>query len=83
MPRKAKNTPANETPEQRFVRMANDTVNVVLKKCISLGNLRGSKYKSTKEQHAKIKSALSDGLNRAMDKLSLPADATSNDLFKL
>lgn len=50
--------PANETPEARFVRLANGRAAVALKAIDGLGKLVGSQYASTKEQHAKLFGAL-------------------------
>jgi hypothetical protein len=66
MPRVKQNIPANENEAQRFVRLANGRVNSLLTGFKSLGQLRGSNYKSTPEQRKKIKEVLGDSLDRAL-----------------
>lgn len=69
MPRKAANIPANETPAQRFVRLANQKVNTTLKSLKALGALHGSTVVSSADQRKAIKNALTEGLETAMQAL--------------
>ena len=69
MPRKKANIPANETPAQRFVRLANQKVNTMLKGLKSLGTLHGSNYASTADQRKVIKTALTEGVDTALQAL--------------
>lgn len=55
-------TPKNETPEVRFKRMASMRVNKALRAISLLGNLSGSRYKSTPDQISKIEAAFRDVL---------------------
>ncbi len=66
MPRKAANVPANETNAQRFVRVANHRVNLILTQLKGLGNLTGSQYESKPEQRKKIAEALKLHMDNAM-----------------
>jgi hypothetical protein len=71
MPRKAKNIPANETPEAKFIRVATDRVNrllTALKQLGALGNT--SQYGSKIEQRNQIKEALTTALTRSMEALN-------------
>jgi hypothetical protein len=71
MPRKAKNVPANETPEARFVRIANDRVNRLLTGIKQLGGLGDTKtYKSSAEQRKQIDTALTTALTRTMESMN-------------
>lgn len=80
MPRTKANIPQNENEAQRFVRLANQRVNSILTSLKSLGQLRGSNYKSTPEQVKKIEQALNEGLTRAI-KAMQSGEATAE--FKL
>ena len=66
MPRKKANIPANETPAQRFVRLANQKVNTILKGMKGLGTLHGTNYVSSADQRKVIKVALTEGVDTAM-----------------
>lgn len=61
--------PANETPEARFVRIANRRVQKALDALDLVGNLTGSAYKSTKEQRGKIVSALNKAVSDVAETL--------------
>lgn len=58
-----------ETAEQRFRRMAMVRVNKCLKQVSLLGNLAGSRYKSTSEQIAKMETAFKDVLTSVFGRL--------------
>jgi hypothetical protein len=81
MPRKAANIPANETPSQRFVRLANTRVNATLTNLKTLGNLSGSNYASTPDQRKKIETVLTDAVKKAIDAMAAK-DGTGME-FKL
>ncbi len=82
MPRKRTNIPANETPEQRFVRVANERVNRLLTGLKQLGTLGNpSQYKSKTEQRSQIGDALKASLERAMDSMNKGGEVTPE--FKL
>lgn len=61
--------PKNETPEARFRRMATGRMNKILKSIALLGNLAGSRYKSTPDQVTKMEGAFRDALNNAFGRL--------------
>lgn len=61
--------PKNETPEARFVRMAEVRVNKALKAIALVGNLSGSRYKSTNSQIEKIQEAFADQWKNTMARL--------------
>ena len=61
----ASKAPANETPEQRFVRIANIRVGNAMKAIEGLGKLVGSSYKSTAAQHDKLFAAIDDEVKSA------------------
>lgn len=81
MPRKKTNIPANETPEARFVRVANERVNRILTGLKNLGTLGGSSYASKAEQRTQIKTALETALGKCMESMS--KDGTTPAEFKL
>ena len=60
----------DETPEQKFVRLANVRMKKALKAIEQLGNLKTSAYKHDKrlERFAQIKKALIDAVNEAVPK---------------
>jgi len=58
MPKKRQNIPPNETPAQRFIRLAVGRTNNLLRNYKALANLRGKRYQSTPEQRQKIDAAL-------------------------
>ncbi len=60
---------ADETDEQRFVRLATARVNRALKDLSLIGNLGSGQYGKTDAQVSKIENALSSGLASAMDRL--------------
>lgn len=66
MPRTKQVIPANETPAQRFIRLANVRVNNVLTNLKSLSQLSGANYVSTPVQRKQIQQALVDATNRAL-----------------
>lgn len=80
MPRKAQNVPANENPAQRFVRIANHRVNLILTGLKGLGNLTGATYESKPEQRKKIAEALKAGVDASMQSLD---KGTPTQDFKL
>lgn len=67
MPAKA---PANETPEQRFVRVGSKRVTKALDAIDLIGNLTGSSYKSTPAQRDKIVKALETAVADVKDALT-------------
>jgi hypothetical protein len=81
MPRKKTNIPANETPAQRFVRLANMRVNRLLSDFKSLAQLRGKLYVSTPEQRKKIGEVLTETHTRSMKLLE--SAEVDNSGFKL
>lgn len=82
MPRSKVNIPANETDAQRFVRLANQRVNVVLAGLKAIGQLGNkNQYESKPEQHKKIKEALEGALSKSMEQLSKGGEAAAD--FKL
>lgn len=66
MPRTKQVIPANETPNQRFIRLANVRVNNTLTCLKSLSQLSGPQYASTPVQRKQIQTALVDATNRAL-----------------
>lgn len=82
MPRAKKNIPANETPEARFVRVAQDRVSRLLTQLKQLGGLGNpSQYKSKAEHRAQIKDALQGALDRAVEAMGKGGETTPE--FKL
>lgn len=82
MPRKKANVPANETPEQRFVRVATERVNRLLTSLKQLGGLgTPSTYKSSAEQRKQIQEALTTATTRAMEAMSKGGETAQE--FKL
>lgn len=73
--------PKNETPEARFKRMAQARVNKSLKQIALLGNLAGSRYKSSPDQHTKMQKAFEDALNTAFARLK--GQKTTKETFSL
>ncbi len=57
-----KSVPANETAEQRFVRLAEKGTITILKKLKSMSNLRGTRAVSTAAQRDAINSAVTKAL---------------------
>ena len=49
-----KSAPKNETPADRFIRLANSRAGNAAKSIDSLGKLVGAAYQSTPEQHKKL-----------------------------
>lgn len=73
--------PKNETPEARFKRMAVARVNKCLKQISLLGNLAGSRYKSTPDQIARMETAFRDSLTNAFGRLKgIKAEKKAFDL---
>jgi len=60
----------DETPEERFLRLAGSRTNKALKAIENLGNLKGTAYKHEKraERFVQIKRALIDAINEAIPK---------------
>jgi len=81
MPRKKSNIPANETPESRFIRVANERVNRLLTGLKQLGTLGGTTYASKTEQRKQIGDALEGAVKRAMESMS--KDGVAPQEFKL
>jgi hypothetical protein len=67
--RKKSNIPTNETPEQRFVRVATTKVNAIIRGMKTLSRLTGMRAKSTDAQRAAIEKALTDALADTMSAL--------------
>ena len=59
----------NETPEQKFQRLAKHRVTRCIKVIRGLGNLGGAGYKSTEEQREKIREVLDSELEAAMARM--------------
>lgn len=70
MPRKKETIPANETPAQKFVRLATQRTQRIIDTYKQLGSLAGSAYQSTPEQVKKISEALKAEHDRAIDSLN-------------
>jgi hypothetical protein len=68
--KKASNVPANESAEQRFVRVATVKTNSILKGLKSLSRLTGTKAVSTAAQRTAIQTAIQTALDDAMKSLS-------------
>ncbi len=64
-----KKTPAEETAEAKFVRLATMRVNRALKDMALIGNLGSSQYGKTDAQVDKIETALVGGLTASIDRL--------------
>lgn len=62
-------TPENETPEARFIRLANIRAGNAVTNIRNLGMLVGSNYKSTAEQHKKLFDTLRVELDKAENAL--------------
>jgi len=65
----------NETPEERFLRLATARTNKAVKMIEGIGKLKGGGYKHDKrpERLAKIKTAIMDALNKAIpDEAAMP-----------
>jgi len=60
---------AKETAEQRFRRLAMVRMNKVLKQVSLIGNLAGSRYKSTPQQIEKMEQAFRDTLTDVFSRL--------------
>jgi len=60
--------PSGETPEEKFLRLANARMNKVIKGIENIGNLRSPPYKHDKraERMATMKKALFDAVNNAI-----------------
>ena len=70
-----------ETPEQRFQRLAQARTTVALKRIALIGNLGGTGYVSTEEQRSKIIDALTDAVNRV--KVKLAKEKAAETVFTL
>ena len=70
MPRKSQNIPPNENASQRFVRLANHRVNVILTGLKTLGQLGGSQYESKPEQRKKIEDVLTTAVKKSVENMS-------------
>ena len=68
----ARKGPENETPEARFIRIANIRAANVITGIDNLGKLVGPSYKSTEAQHHKLFAAIEGAMNRA--KVALKAN---------
>jgi hypothetical protein len=73
--------PKNETPEARFKRMAQGRMNKILKGIALLGNLAGSRYKSSPDQIVKMENAFKDALNGTFGRLK--GQKTAKEQFTL
>ena len=62
--------PINETPEERFRRLATTRVNNALDKIRLVGNLSGHGYKYTDEQARKILESLTTAVKDVEDKFN-------------
>lgn len=78
---KSASAPANETKEQRFVRLATARTGKVLKGITGIGKLTGSNYSYTSVQAAKIVDALKHAVTALEKKFSGSAEA--GESFKL
>ena len=61
---------ADETKEQKFIRIANKRVNNAIKQIQLVGNLASAQYGKTDEQVAAIELALSDAIVKTMNKFN-------------
>lgn len=67
--------PANETAEQRFVRLAEPRVGKALKAVNAIGKLTGSRYAYTSVQSVKIVDALKHAVNNLEKQFSGKTEA--------
>jgi hypothetical protein len=82
MARRKANIPANETPEAKFIRVANERVSRILSSLRQLGGLGNtSQYMSKLEQRKQIAEALTAAMNKSMDALNKGGEAAPE--FKL
>lgn len=70
--------PADETKEQKFVRLATARVNKVRKALDQIGLLGGASYVSTEEQRKRIASALKESLEFNINRLDKVKLSKSN-----
>lgn len=70
--------PADETKEQKFVRLATARVNKVRKSLDQIGLLGGASYSSTEDQRKKIVEALSECLEFNVNRLDKVKLSKSN-----
>lgn len=70
--------PADETKEQKFVRLATARVNKVRKALDQIGLLGGASYFSTEEQRKKIVEALTESLEFNVNRLDKVKLSKSN-----
>lgn len=73
--------PKNESKDAKFVRLANQRINKILKMYRQISQLGGAAYESTSDQRKKIKDVLENGLSSAIDGMN-KVKIASND-FKL
>jgi hypothetical protein len=76
-----KSAPSNETPAQKFVRLANMRVTRLIRAYRGLGALGAKTYESTTEQRKAIETALKQAHDHAIQQLSTGKSAVSE--FKL
>lgn len=69
----------NETPEQKFVRLARHRVTRAIKVIRSLGNLGGAGYKSTEAQRQKIREVLESEMETAFARMERAKQSTGID----
>jgi hypothetical protein len=82
MPRTKQNIPANESNNQRFIRVATFRVNTILTNLKQMGSLGNtSQYASSKEQHEQIRKSITDALDRAIQGMQ-KGEAVSDFKFK-
>lgn len=69
MPPTTKTTPKNETPRDKFVRLANKRVQRAISDINLVGQLASPRYDYTSDDVEAINSALNEELGKAMDQL--------------
>ena len=70
--------PANETKEQKFVRLVLRRVNKVRKSLDQIGALGGAAYSSTEQQREKIGEALRESLEFNLNRLNKSKSSKSD-----
>lgn len=67
----------NQTPEEKFVRLAEQRTGMALKYLSLVGNLAGPGYVSDDAQRTQIVAALQDGVDRVKDRFGGKPQATA------
>lgn len=75
--KKTATPPANETPAQRFTRLASVRVGKALHAIGLIGHLSGKTYESNETQRAKIEDALTEAVAAVAEKLASKSAASA------